>query len=164
MDIPVPPPPKNPRAHAAELKRALTQAEAEARTRRGESAIPTISGATPGLYVVFQGRSGFDLKLTSLDAQGSGIELVCVDDENGAPQAIVFVPDGKVKYFVKKFEAYAIATTKKGKRKNKDLVERIAQIRLATLRALWTETTLEFPDGNRPIWWEVWLRTSDRHE
>jgi hypothetical protein len=162
MDIPVPSPPKNPRAHAAELKRALTQAAAEAQTRRDESGI-TIAGATPGIYVIFQGRDGLDLKLESLDAQGSGIELVCVGKEAGTEKAIVFVPDGKVKYFLKKFEDYATAKTRKGKRKNKDLVERIAQVRLATLRALWTDPA-KFPDEGRTVWWEVWLRTSDGHE
>jgi hypothetical protein len=160
MDIPVPSPPKNPQAHAAELKKALAQAAAESLERRGESGI-TVAGATPGFYVIFQGREGIELKLNSLDAQGSGIELVCVRDENGTEQAMVFIPDGKVKYFLKKFEDYATTKTEKGNRKNKDFVERIAQIRLATLRALWTETTLVFPDSKRTVWWEVWLRTSD---
>jgi hypothetical protein len=68
MDIPVPSPPKNPRAHAAELKKALAQAAAESQERRGESGI-TVAGATPGFYVIFQGREGIDLKLNSLDAQ-----------------------------------------------------------------------------------------------
>ena len=163
MDIPIPSPPKYPRAHAAELKKALAQAAAESQERRGGSGI-TVAGATPGFYVIFQGREGIDLKLNSLDAQGSGIELVCVRDENGTEQAMVFIPDWKVKYFLKKFEDYATAKPKKGKRKNKDFVERIAQIRLATLRALWTETALEFPDSNRTVWWEVWLRTSDGQE
>ena len=160
---PVPPSPSSARAYATRLRRALDQAAQEARARRDGSGIK-VEGSSPGLYVVFEGHEGFKLKLESLDAQGSGIHLVSVDVSDKAQKAMVFVPDGQVKYFLKKFDEYATKLTNKGARRNKPLVESIAQIRLATLQALWTDPVDEFPTDGRTSWWEVWLRTSDGHE
>jgi hypothetical protein len=163
IETKLPPRPSNAMAYADKLKRALSEAVKEAQSRR-ESAGIKVAGASPGLYVVFQGHEGFRLKLSSLDAQGSGIELVSVDAGEKVEKAMVFIPDGKVKYFLKKFEQYAAEQTKKGERKNRHLVESIDQIRLATLRALWTDPATEFPSDGKSCWWEVWLREWDRHE
>jgi hypothetical protein len=38
------------------------------------------------------------------------------------------------------------------------LVDRIASIHMATLRALWTDDQAEFPPEDALTWWEVWLR------
>jgi hypothetical protein len=157
------PKPSNARAYANKLKRALSEAVKQAQARRDAAGI-TITGAAPGLYVVFQGHKDFRLKLKSLDAQGSGIELVTVDDGDKTDKAIVFVPDGKAKYFLNKFEQYAAERTKTGERKNRPLVESIADIRLATLRALWTDPASEFPADGKSCWWEVWLREGDGQE
>jgi hypothetical protein len=163
IDVSAPPPPGNPRGHAAALKKALKAAETDGAVRRADAGI-TVAGATPGIYVVFEGHPGFDLRLDSLDAKGSGIELVSVTVHNEIERATVFVPDGQVKHFIKRFEDYANARTPKGARKNKDLVERIAALRLATLRALWTDLPSAYPAKREEIWWEVWLRAGDGHE
>jgi hypothetical protein len=163
VDVPAPDSPDNPRGHANRLKKALEGAAASASERREDAGF-TVAGAIPGVYVVFEGHRGFGLRLESLEAQRSGIELVSVSVHNGIERATVFVPDGKVKHFIKRFEDYASARTAKGARKNKDLVERIAALRLATLRALWTDDPSVYPAKAEEIWWEVWLRTSDGHE
>lgn len=163
INIPPVPPPRNPKAHAEDLRRALEAAAKDARARRGGAGI-TVTGATPGIYVVFESRKEADgLKLESLDAAGSGIALVSVTRLGKTERATVFVPDGKVQYFLKKFEDYVAKRTPKGARRNKDLVERIATIRLATLKALWTDTSA-FPAKTDVVWWEVWLRVSDGQE
>jgi hypothetical protein len=160
IEVKGPPSPADPRGHAVQLKKALEAAAADGLRRRDTSGI-TVAGAAPGLYVVFEGQRGFGLKLQSLDVQRSGIELVSVTDRDGLEHATVFVPDGKVKHFLRRFEQYAAEKTKSGQRKHKDLVERIVAIRLATLRALWTDDKKVFPAKGEVIWWEVWLRAHD---
>lgn len=44
------------------------------------------------------------------------------------------------------------------------MVERIAEIRLATIEALWTDDPASFPEPESTVWWEIWLRASDGHE
>lgn len=158
-----PPSPNNPRAHAARLSASLNDAATKGKERRDETDI-AVDGAKPGLYIVFEGIEGFDLKLRGLDLQRSGIELLTVSGRGRSKRrALVFVPDGKVGHFLKQFHSYATEKTPKGQRKQKDLVERIADIRLATLRALWTDQA-PFPGTKEAVWWEVWLRASDGHE
>ncbi len=83
------------------------------------------------------------LKFESLDVSTSGIELLNVRTmPNGSVIAAVFVPDGKLKTFLKKVEDYADQQTKprkedgKSRPKNEDLVANIADIRVAALEAL----------------------------
>jgi hypothetical protein len=74
------------------------------------------------------------------------------------------VPDGKLSLFLKRVTAYRDEQTKPRaeggptRPKNQDLVESIADIKLAALEALWTETDLAFPAANAVTTWEVWLR------
>ncbi len=42
-----------------------------------------------------------------------------------------------------------------------ELVDRIATVRLATLRALWTDDPDSYPGEQQLVWWEVWLRRSE---
>lgn len=76
-------------------------------------------------------------------------------------KATVFVPDDWVGRFVERFEEYANENTTTGKPKNRNLVERIAELRLATVRALWTDDPADFPEQGERVWWEVWLRRRD---
>ncbi|MDX2052701.1 MAG: S8 family peptidase [Polyangiaceae bacterium] len=158
-----PPSPADPGGHAAALKQALLEAEATSQTRRDALGIQ-VAGATPGLYVRFDSQPNFRLKLDSLDARGAGIELVSVTHSGDTEHATVFVPDGKIGHFIKRFEEYASQRTKKGEPSHKDLVESIARLQLATLRALWTDSAEEYPEEHESLWWEVWLRASDGSE
>ena len=74
----------------------------------------------------------------------------------------MFVPDDKVKHFLKRFESYSKTTRKKkGERRHEDMIDPISTLRLATLRGLWTDTSETYPEENVTIWWEVWLRRQD---
>lgn len=163
------PRPQDRVAHATMLSTALRQAREQAVQRRQRLDV-TIEGAQPGLYIEFESQIGTELKLESLQDRRAGIELVAVQEvpvpEQGksVQRATVFVPDGSLKIFFKKFEEYASQVTKSGDPKHKELVDRIAALRLATLRALWTDEPELFPVDGETVWWEVWLRRQDGKE
>jgi len=143
----------------------LVNAEREAQESR-QSVDIQVHGATPGLYIQFQSPPGVELKLESLEDKRQGIEVVAVRtlDEPPVQLATVFVPDGALKHFVKRFEKYESEKTKKGEPWHKDMVDRIAALQRATLRALWTDEPNQYPREDQPIWWEVWLRRHDGGE
>lgn len=104
------------------------------------------------------------LALDRLESKRAGIELVAVRAEDGKQRAVVYVPEGQLKHFVTRFEEYATGLTDSGMAKHRDLVERIESLRRATLRELWTDDPSVFPELDKPIWWEVWLRRHDGRE
>lgn len=160
--------------HAASLKQAFgdaTRMAAERRKAAVDSGI-TVQGATPGLYVQFESQPGIPLNLPSLEYAPSGIELVAVTqsrtsdpDPKIIQRATVFVPDGKVKHFISRFEAYAKTTPKKEReRRYEDMLDPVASLCLATLRGLWTDAVDAYPSDDETIWWEVWLRRDEGKE
>jgi subtilase family protein len=161
--------PQDRRRHARALRRALSTAEHEAREAR-ESLDITVHGAEPGIYIQFESPPGVELKLESLENRKQGIELVAVRpavaeaEEPIVQLATVFVPDGSVKHFFSRFQQYELERTSKDEPRHKDMVDRIAALRKATLRALWTDATEAYPTENETIWWEVWLRRHDGSE
>jgi len=164
IEVEAPPSPPNPNAHAASLRKALEVAALAGEARRAAAAV-SVEGATPGLYVEFDSLPGFALKLESLSNKPSGIELVTVmRTSGGVERATAFVPEGKLNVFLKRVDQYANERTANGERKNKAFVESVAEIRLATLRALWTDVAAAFPKKTESIWWEVWLRATDGNE
>ncbi|ESS71663.1 hypothetical protein MGMO_93c00210 [Methyloglobulus morosus KoM1] len=114
-----------------------------------------------GIYLAFESEKDFELKFKSLEVQRSGIELCAVKEIDGKIIATVFVPEGKLTYFLKRITQYQDENTPKDKPKNNDLVANIAAIKLAALDALWTDDTALLPDAEVSIWWEVWLRCAD---
>jgi hypothetical protein len=113
-----PPAPASRAAHGKALKQALESAVVEAHRRRADAGIQ-VHGAAPGLYVQFESQPDLPLKLSSLEDARQGIELVAVSHaqtEEAEPRRIeratVFVPEGKVKHFVTRFESYAKTTEK----------------------------------------------------
>ena len=119
--------------------------------------------------VEFESPPGFDLKLQSLENKQQRIELLNVryavaETDEPIQFATVFIPDGALKHFLDRFHQYAEQTTEKGEPRHKELVDRIATLRKATLRALWTDTEDTYPADGVVIWWEVWLRRHDGEE
>jgi hypothetical protein len=160
-----PPPPTDPDAHSTKLSQSLSKAAEQATTEHAPAL--RVEGAISGVYVQFEAVPGFELALTSLEPQQGKVhpELRAVTEQTvdgrTAQMATVFIPDGWIGKFLDRFEKYATERTPKGNRKNADLVERIADLRLATLAALWTDPKAAFPDGDGPVWWELWLRRRD---
>lgn len=163
------PAPTNRRKHATALRTALTEAQRDVKASREERGI-TVHGAVPGVYVQFESSPGVHLKLESLEHKARGIEVVAVQRSavgaEGAfvERATVFIPDSQLKHFITRFQQYATERTAKGEPRHKDMVDRIAALRRASLRALWTDAQEEYPDENETIWWELWLRRQDGKE
>jgi hypothetical protein len=161
--------PPDRRRHARTLRRALTIAEREAQQAREQIGV-TVHGAEPGVYIQFESPPGVEMKLESLEDRRQGIELVAVQRIAAGPEepvvqlATVFIPDGSLKHFFGRFEQYERERTRKGEPRHKDMVDRIAALRKATLHALWTDATDAYPDEHETIWWEVWLRRQDGNE
>ncbi len=97
----------------------------------------------------------------SLARERSGIELLNVREEEGdRTWATVFVPDGKLDHFESLIRDYlAEKRDRAGRaRDNRKLIDAIERIRVASLRALWTDSEEIFPAADEePFWWEVWL-------
>lgn len=151
-------------AHAQQLIQKLEAVVAASQERAVEQ---TAFGLDDGLgiYLTFESEPNFDLKFESLEFSKSGIELCSVKTStDNRTLATVFVPDGKLNLFLTKVAAYRDEQTTPRREggptrpKNQDLVESIADIKLAALEALWTETDIAFPEVEAVTTWEVWLR------
>lgn len=113
-----------------------------------------------GLQIEFESFPDIEVAFEKLGQERSGIELLNVRHENDRSYATVFVPDGKLKHFENMIRDYLEEKhDKKGRtRDHKTLVNTIQQIRVATLRALWTDEPRLLPVmDDETIWWEVWL-------
>ncbi len=155
--------------HARRLIEEARQAEQSALLRR--AAVARESGVSPtseGMLVTFQSWPGFELELSTLDPSRQPPELVAVVDRGADDErvqtAVVHVPNGSLSFFIKRLDQYATEETRKGNPKNANMVDRIAEIRLATIEALWTDDPASFPQPESTVWWEIWLRASDGHE
>lgn len=161
-------------AHGVALRSSLRKAVDEATERRaGASAV---RGASPGVYLEFESFPGWELAIPSLEDKKpkdprKHIEVVAATErppkregEEDVPQrAVVFVPEGQVGKFLEKLEAYArTAPKRKREARHENLYDRVRSLRIATVRALWTDDDAAFPaKEDDPIWWEVWLRRTD---
>lgn len=161
---PIAPPPDRA-AHARHLRASLQ--DVITATREAASRVdPAVAGVVAGTYVRFESRPGIELKLDSLENRAKGIELVAVGltrEDRGSESATVFVPEGALDHFVARVGEYETEKTKKDQPKHRDLLDRIASIRRASLQDLWTDAS-EFPAGSEIIWWEVWLRRLEGEE
>ncbi len=169
------PPPSGRIAHGESLRAALQAAEQDAVERRDAASV-SITGATPGVYLEFESLPGWDLHLTGLEAlrktdATQHVELVAVSEEVNATgersqRAAVFVPDGQLGVFLKKLDKYVDPTEPKpNERRNWRLYDRVAKLQRAALRALWTDSSDQFPTSDDELLWlEVWLRRTDGGE
>lgn len=136
-------------------------------------ALPTVvSEGVPGLYLEITSRPNERLKKDSLDS--SGIELLrChVEAENGVTSevATVFATAEGLSRLRKKVEQFRTENTPDrekdgaivpGRPKNADLVQSVAAIIEAGLRALWRSPQDKFPADAGPAHWEIWLEPSE---
>ncbi|AAZ97646.1 conserved hypothetical protein [Thiobacillus denitrificans ATCC 25259] len=167
IDIEFPLKERDRQQHGAQLLEALRQAKTqEPGIISGQQTLGRDAEFT-GVYLTFESDPGFELAFESLGFAPSRIELLVVKQEGERMLATVFVPEGKIGYFIRRVEAYLNEGKDKPNKKGelrpqyKKLVESIASIRLAALEALWTDSPDLFPRDETPIWWEVWLRIGD---
>jgi len=118
-----------------------------------------------GLQIEFESFPDIELAFESLAQERSGIELRNVRRDGARTLATVFVPAGKLSRFETILANYLADKQGAGGRSldHKALVNTIANIREATIAALWTDEG-PFPDDmNEAIWWELWLPTRERN-
>lgn len=168
IETPPLPAPDDRRQHGQRLRDDLQQAEADAVERRRDRPV-SVEGAVEGIYATFESFPGIDLALKSLDPQQGRThpELVSVQtiDVGGATveRATVFIPHGKINYFLKRITQY-LDTAHTDNPRNRKLIDTIQSIRAASIEALWTDPPQEFPRTGQTVWWEVWLRRRDGRE
>lgn len=113
-----------------------------------------------GLQVEFEGQPDIELAFQSLGNETKHIELLSVRKAGDVTFANVFVPDGKLEHF-ETYVAEYLADRKGASGQSLDhkpLLNTIASIRQAELRALWTDDPALLPDdADTAFWWEVWL-------
>jgi len=137
----------------------------------------TVEGAFSGAYLDFESFPGMELAISSLEKRRkkdrrAHVEVVAVRqesvEEGGPPvqHATVFVPDDEIKHFLGQLEKYATPQADPNTRPpHANAYDRIEHVRLAALRALWTDGADAYPATDAtPIWWEVWLRRTDDEE
>lgn len=163
VDAKAPESPDDPAAHARKLATALEGAARTSQERRKKLGVQ-VTDAEPGTYLEFESPPGVAFELERLENRvgKARIELLSVKaNEDRSQSAVVFVPEQKTDHFPDRVRQYTFDKTKKGERKNKSLVERIADISAASLEDLWVDDPQRFPsDPEARVWWEVWLRRS----
>lgn len=113
-----------------------------------------------GLQVEFESFPDIELAFESLARERSGIELLNARHDGQRTYATVFVPDGKLAHFENRIRDYLDEKRNRAGqvRDHKNLINAIQQIRAASLRALWTDDPVVFPEtDDESFWWEVWL-------
>ena len=140
--------------HATYLKNKFNQCRQQDITQKQVAAIKYKSGT----YLEFAGETGYELATKSLENRPQGIRLLNVrTEDDGTTKATVYVPEGKMSYYLKKIEAYATERTPKGHPKNEELVGSIEDVKLATLEAFWLDKKEELPTDTA-VRCEIWLR------
>lgn len=155
---------RDKKSHGQSLKEQLQKIE-----EATQQNLATTLKDQGGITIEFEAEPGYELKLESLENLRSGIELVNVRkeqiiDANGNKTEItiatVYVPEGKLEHFLHQVEQYLQEVTKKGNPKHQSLLANINNIKIASLKAFWTDSN-NFPNVEQKLWWEVWLRAGD---
>lgn len=123
-----------------------------------------------GFYLRVESRPAEPLAVDKFELKrNKGVELLAVteDPESQTTAASLFVPAESRNFFAQTVEAYRTQLEPRArtpKPKNRELVEGIERISLASVRDLWTDPVHTFPTPGQQISWEVWLRpgTTDR--
>ncbi|MCB1469070.1 MAG: S8 family peptidase [Rhizobiaceae bacterium] len=136
-------------------------------------ALPDIPAAElPGVYLEVRSRVDERLKKESLDASGLTLLRVAeTPDADGAQErATIFATAKGVANLRKKVEQFRTENTPDrekdgeitpGRPKNADLVQSVAAITEAGLRALWRSPANKFPAADVATIWEVWLEPNN---
>lgn len=159
-------PKRNRAQHAQSLQHQINEVRIGARTARQAQQDAGIEDGL-GIQVEFENSPDIELAFESLAREHWGIELQNVRHVENKTYATVFVPDGKLNHFERLINNYLIEKRDKSGKPidNRKLIDTIGEIRLASLRALWTDTDEIFPTvDEEPFWWEVWLPIRVNHE
>ncbi len=124
--------------------------------RRDQSPTPITKDV--GVYVEIVGMPDCELPLDSLDTSDFKLRSCRKVDDHEV--AVVFVPESRRRAFQSKLKQY-LDPNKDGKSgpRNHNLVDSIAEIKLADLQSFWTDASSLFPqDEDQVVWWELWMK------
>ncbi|ELR72890.1 hypothetical protein C900_00851 [Fulvivirga imtechensis AK7] len=129
------------------------------------------------IYVTFISEWGYPLKFDQLhqNTDRPTYQIVNIKQEKHPEQenqyryrVALMLTKGGISHFIKKAEQYLTENTKDREGnitdtpKSNPLISNIANIKLATLEAFWSDDPeIPFPDENEIVWWEVWFRKTD---
>lgn len=125
------------------------------------------------IYVQFYSAWGFKFDFDQFTENRSGnyqlLNIQVEKNESGLERykVLVLLEEGGISQFIKKVEDYINPDKDldSGKPKNQKLIVNIEEIQLATLEAFWTDgQDHSFPEIDKEVWWEVWLRKSNNDE
>ncbi|MGL4464974.1 MAG: S8 family peptidase [Planctomycetia bacterium] len=147
-------------AHGNSVVSQLEKIRGENEQNRGSR---TTDDEPAPISIEVRGEPGYFLNLDSLENKKKGIEVACVRTEGDVQIATVQVPEGSLTHFLRVIEEYINEDTEgtdktPPKPKHQDLIARVSELRLASLRSFWTDEESEFPAQTEMIWWEVWVR------
>ena len=152
-------PERNRAQHARKLQGQMNEVRTAAESARQAQQEAGMEESL-GIQVEFESFPDIELAFESLARERSRIELQNLRHEDQKTYATVFVPDGKLNHFEGLILNY-LSEKKDSRgypRDNRRLIDAIQQIRVASLRALWTDAVEIFPTvDEEPFWWEVWL-------
>lgn len=121
-----------------------------------------------GTYLEFSGASNYDLISKSLEDIGQGVRLLNVrtvtSGDDIVNRALVYIPNGKERFFLNKIEKYANEDTKKGNPKNASLVNSIEDVQIALLESFWPPAEHSRIPKDHQCWCEVWLRIDSKDD
>lgn len=154
-------PSRSRRTHARQLIANISSVVQEEKER---VAANNLSGTT----IEIVGKSGYDLKIDSLENKRKGVELLNVRTlPNNEQAATVYLPKENINYFSVKVNEYkdkdkVNRNKNTSKPANNDLVRSIEAFRVSTVRAFYTDDLSFFPkDENEKRWWEIWINSDD---
>lgn len=147
--------------HASIIQKKLNDSYQQSYTQKQVAAIRYKNGT----YLEFSSSPGYDLAIKSLEDIRQGIKLLNVREEvneesdDKVIKATVYIPKGKEKSLLKKFDDFFDPDkySDKGNPKNNDLITSIEDVHLAILDSFWIGNIKDMP-GAEPSWCEVWLR------
>lgn len=150
-------PPQDRPAHGQYLSSRYADLVGQFETQRAQIENPITEDV--GIYVEVVSAQGCELPLDSLDTSRD-FKLRSCRKEDNHEVALIFIPESRRDVFQRKLEQYLDpGKDGKGGPRNHNLVDSIAEIRLADLRSFWTDDPADFPgDPNQAIWWELWLK------
>lgn len=151
-------PSRNRQQHGGQLLRQLEALKPDVEQARSQQESAGLDEGF-GLQVEFESFPDIELAFESLARERSGIELLNLRHEENQTFATVFIPDGKLDIFERLITAYLDESRDTGKGpRNYKLLNAIREIRVASLKALWTDDPDAFPQSDvETLWWEVWL-------
>jgi hypothetical protein len=152
------PPRPERKTHAEKLLSDLERAEKKARARQ------TKEPAREGLQfipMVFDESADFDLVQDQLENTSDGTRIISAKEHDGRKEYLVAIPDSEVSKFADKFRAYRDEDTAAGNPKNEKLSSSVEKIDAGELEDYWTGASETLPDPEKPLWWEVWLDSTD---